>query len=133
MNIVLDCTAAIEIALENEKTDAFQKKIDSCGEVFVPDFFLIETANVLWKYCRAGILTDEDVKQKISFIEKIPSVYIPNKTLVREAVQEAIRLNHSVYDMLYFVLAHRYNAVLMTLDKHLRKLAEQEGIEIFPV
>jgi predicted nucleic acid-binding protein len=47
-----------------------------------------------------------------------------------EALHEAIRLEYSVYDMLYLTLARRTGATLMTLDGPLNTIAEREGIEI---
>ncbi len=46
-----------------------------------------------------------------------------------ESLNEAIRLNHSAYDMLYFTLARRFGAVLITLDKKLMSLAKSEDIK----
>lgn len=47
-----------------------------------------------------------------------------------EALHEAIRIDHSCYDLLYFTLARRQGATLMTLDKKLKTLAENAGIEV---
>jgi predicted nucleic acid-binding protein len=45
-----------------------------------------------------------------------------------EAMNEAIRVEHSVYDMLYLTLARRTGAMLLTMDKKLLGLAKKEGI-----
>jgi predicted nucleic acid-binding protein len=47
-----------------------------------------------------------------------------------EALHEAIRLEYSIYDILYVTLARRTGAVLLTLDGPLATIAEKEGIEI---
>ena len=39
-----------------------------------------------------------------------------------EAMNEAIRIGHSTYDLLYFTLARRYSGLLMTLDKELKEI-----------
>lgn len=48
--------------------------------------------------------------------------------LYREALAESLRLGHSVYDMFYFVLARREDATLVTCDRRLDALCEQEGV-----
>ena len=47
-----------------------------------------------------------------------------------ESLMESVRLNHSSYDMLYFTLARRTGALLLTVDKKLISLAKKENIEI---
>ena len=47
-----------------------------------------------------------------------------------EALHEAMRLEHTVYDMLYLTLARRTGSALVTLDKRLAALAEQEKITV---
>jgi predicted nucleic acid-binding protein len=47
-----------------------------------------------------------------------------------EALNEAIRLDYSAYDMLYLILARNNGAVLLTCDGPLNRIAEKEGIHI---
>ena len=44
-------------------------------------------------------------------------------------LSEAIRVDHSLYDMLYFVLARRTSSTLLTCDRRLAKLCEQNGVD----
>ena len=50
------------------------------------------------------------------------------KDLLREALIEAIRLDHPVYDLLYLVLARREGATLFTLDQKLQNLCLDNGV-----
>jgi predicted nucleic acid-binding protein len=59
--------------------------------------------------------------------------YVPIFQDYEEALYEAIRLEYSVYDMLYFILAKRYNAMLLTCDGPLNRIADKEGITIVTV
>jgi predicted nucleic acid-binding protein len=58
------------------------------------------------------------------------NLFIPISENNVEALNEAMRLGYSVYDMLYLILARRTGAILLTLDGPLNKIAEKEGIEI---
>jgi len=46
-----------------------------------------------------------------------------------EALNEAIRLNYTAYDMLYLILARKMGATLLTLDHGLKMIAKKEGID----
>ena len=48
-----------------------------------------------------------------------------DEDLVAEAFTESLRLNHSVYDLLYFVLARRTGATLFTPDRKLQRICEE--------
>ena len=56
------------------------------------------------------------------------SVELAN-ALWKMAFSEAVRLNHPVYDMLYFVLARRNAATLFTLDRKLQQLCLDNGVD----
>jgi predicted nucleic acid-binding protein len=61
--------------------------------------------------------------------ENLVDEFIPISENNLEALNEAIRLDCSAYDMLYLTLARRTGAILLTLDGQLNKIAEKEGIE----
>jgi predicted nucleic acid-binding protein len=62
--------------------------------------------------------------------ENLIDEFVPISENNLEALNEAIRLEYSAYDMLYLTLARRTGAILLTLDKPLNAIAEKEGIEI---
>ena len=55
--------------------------------------------------------------------------YVNDGELIVEALGEALRLDHSLYDMLYFVLARRTSSPLVTCDKRLSRLCKDNGVE----
>lgn len=48
---------------------------------------------------------------------------------VLESLHEAIRLDHSAYDMFYLTLARRKAATLLTSDKKLYDLCISQGVD----
>ena len=46
-----------------------------------------------------------------------------------EKSNEAVRLNHSAYDMLHLVLARRTGSTLFTLDKKLQEACIETGVD----
>ena len=52
-------------------------------------------------------------------------VFEADEQLAAEALSTAIRYNHSVYDMLYVILARRHSCTVLTVDKKLAALVRQ--------
>lgn len=129
MIIVLDANAGIEIALDREKSVTLNRFIESSSKVITSDLYKAETTNVLFKYVKAGLLRKDEAIEKLQFCEMIIDEFIDIKENQEETLSESIRLNHSVYDLLYLTLARRHGARLITLDKKLNKLAIECGIE----
>ncbi|MDR3231146.1 MAG: type II toxin-antitoxin system VapC family toxin [Synergistaceae bacterium] len=128
MIIVLDCSVAVEIVLNRERGRLFRSGLDMSEKVITSALYKAETANTVWKYCRAGYLEQKECGPLLRLAENLVDEYVDISENNIEAMNEAIRLGHSVYDMLYLTLARRMGATLLTLDKRLLALAEKEGI-----
>jgi predicted nucleic acid-binding protein len=130
MIIVLDASAGIEIALDREKAKIFEAQLLNASKIITSDLYKAETANVIWKYVKANLLPKEDAMQIYGNCENIIDEFVDISENAEEAISESIRLNHSTYDLLYFILARRNGAKLITVDKRLTILAEKNGVEV---
>ena len=128
MIVVLDCDAAIEIVLKREKGKALREILETAEKIISSEFFRIETANVIRKYFQGSYIQRADCVKILELAENLADEFIPLKENYLEAFNEAIRLNHPIYDLLYLTLARRYGATLVTLDRTLNAIAEKEGI-----
>ena len=54
--------------------------------------------------------------------------FVSDETLIVEALGEAVRLGHPLYDMLYYTLARRTASILFTCDVKLLRLCERTGV-----
>jgi len=129
MIAILDVSAAIEIVLQKEKKDLFNKTFKEASWVLAPDLFVSEISNVLWKYYKAKIISHEDCIQYVEDGIDMIDDFIDGQELWKEALSEGIKNNHSVYDMYYAVLARRNDAVLITNDGPLAKISKELKIE----
>jgi len=129
MIIVLDTSAGIEIVLKRSKSLLFQKYILEAKKVISSDLYKIEIANTLWKYIRDGLLIKNNALQLLNLAQELVDEYYEIEDFNEEAMLEAIKHNHSSYDMLYFTLARRTGALLLSLDKKLIKIAKNNSIE----
>ena len=130
MIIVLDSNAAIEIVLKREKGELLRGLIETSEKIMSSEFFRIEVANVIRKYYQGKYIEKTECNKILELAENLIDEFIPIKENHLEALNEAIRLNYSAYDMLYLTLARRMGATLVTLDHPLNVIAKKEGIEI---
>jgi len=103
MIIVLDASAGIEIALDREKAKIFEAQLLNASKIITSDLYKAETANVIWKYVKANLLPKEDAMQIYGNCENIIDEFVDISENAEEAISESIRLNHSTYDLLYFI------------------------------
>lgn len=130
MIAILDVNAAIEILLQREKKNLFESAYESAEWVIAPDLYVAEICNVFWKYYKAKAITHAECVQYAEVGIDMIDDFADAGDLWKEALGEAIKNNHSVYDMLYAVLARRNDAVLMTNDKTLSQVCKRLRIEV---
>jgi predicted nucleic acid-binding protein len=130
MNIILDSSAAIELALNREKSKQIEDLILEAEWVMAPDLFISEVTNVLWKYHNFGqvpiVLCEAALENAIQFIDN----FSETKDLYKEAFAMSCLTKHSAYDAMYLILARRNNAFLLTMDKKLKATAQQQSIKV---
>lgn len=127
--IVLDASAACDMARKTEEGMAFRALMLSEEKVISCDLFRAEVVSVFRKLCRQGLVTAGKAQGFLTESVALVDEYYPIEELQEEVLAESIRLNHSSYDMFYFVLARRFAATLFTLDRKLIKLCEDQGVQ----
>jgi predicted nucleic acid-binding protein len=130
MIIVIDASAGIEIILNRSKSTFFNQNILSASKVITSDLYKIEVANVIWKYVKANLLEKNKANQALELAQGLVDEFIDIAENNEEAMNESIRTGHSTYDLLYFTLARRYGASLMTLDEKLKEIAGNSEIDV---
>ncbi len=88
-------------------------------EIFVPDLFYIECANILWKYVRAGLYAAADVPADLATLKAFPLRIVSTANLMEDAVSIALTYQISAYDASYVALSQQVGATLLTLDQRL--------------
>jgi predicted nucleic acid-binding protein len=130
MIVVLDASAAIEIALNREFGKTFQELLSEAELVLAPDLFPSEITNVFWKYASYADLPVEKCIKGIDFCLDLIDDYIVSKSLYREVFSEGIKTKHSAYDLFYLVVARRHNATIITRDKKMMAIALQLRVPV---
>jgi len=128
--LVLDASAALEVILRKDGAKRFIDRIFLAKKVCSTELFRAETANALAKYAKGGFLSKEKCLEALSLADGMVDEYCPIRENETEACSEAIRMEHSVYDLLYMTLARRQGAMLLTCDQKLANLCKREGVPV---
>ncbi|HPD79773.1 MAG TPA: type II toxin-antitoxin system VapC family toxin [Spirochaetia bacterium] len=129
MIVVLDASAGIEIGLGRDDLQKYEDLLEQASRVITSDLYKAEVANVLWKYVRAKLLTKDVALQRLQYCLNLIDEYIDITENNQESFIESIRIDYSVYDVLYLTIARRNGAILITQDKMLKDIAKELGIE----
>ncbi len=128
---ILDASAAVHLVLNQEHAPRLAAKLEEVVVVTAPDLFCSEVANALWKYVKAGELSPDLAIPRLEEGLALVDSLIPERLLAPEALVAAIRLQHSVYDMMYAVLARRSGAIVITMDRPLSLRLRNMEIDYF--
>lgn len=127
--IVLDASAATAIAFGTEEGRAMAALMLKGELITAPSLLHAELAHVFGKYVKHGDIDAVVAKSKLDDTLLLVDEFVGDQELYSEAFRESQRLNHSSYDMFYFVLARRTGATLFTLDKQLINLCLDNGAD----
>lgn len=128
---ILDTSAAIHLALNpiDDSSDDVVRQLMEDQRFVAPSLLRTEAAQVAWKYVHAGHLDHGNAAKLMEAAIGYVDEFVDDRQLVREAFNEAVRLNHPLYDMLFFVLARRTGTPLLTCDHKLAKLCCDNNVE----
>ncbi len=130
MTVVLDASAALEIFLNKQDTDKFNKIIAQDDLILAPDTFPSEITNVLWKYANYSDFDFEKCETGISYCIELIDDFVDTKEICHEVFAESIKSKHSSYDIFYLIVARRNNSTLLSKDKKLIQIAKSLGINV---
>ncbi len=85
----------------------------------VPDLFVSESGNILWKKVRTGELERPEAQRIAQALLAVPKVVHPAGALLPSALNLACSLGRTVYDSLYLALAASLDCGVVTADRRL--------------
>jgi len=128
MRIVLDASAAVRLVMRAEAAERLLEPVADAVLVLAPSLYASEVANALWKYVQAGSLELETALERYEEAIHLVDDFTPDWELTTEAITEATRYRHPVYDLLYAILARRKGCAMLTMDQRLTALVDTMGI-----
>ena len=102
------------------------------AEVHVPALFVTEAANVISRALKAGVITAQESQTRFDLLNTMQANIDPiesTHSTMTLAIQ-AFELGLSAYDASYLLLARKLGCPLATLDKDLRRAANNCGVKV---
>ncbi len=130
MKVVLDTSAAIEVALARRLSAPLAAVLREADAVLAPDLFVAEVVNTIWKYHRFEGLSLDVCDRALEAGLSLVDVVVPCRELASEAFLLARIARRPAYDMFYLALARSRDAVLLTTDAALKKEAARQGVRV---
>jgi len=127
MNIVADTNIFLAVSL-NEAEKARIVDLTNEASIFAPEILPYETGNAFSAMVKRNKLTKPEALEAESITNLIPV------RLVGVDIHESLRIavDHDIYayDAYFLQCAKAYSFPLLTLDKRMRQVAEQLGIQL---
>lgn len=126
---VVDASVGIKLFVEEEYSEKVQDLFaqltnESPAELYVPDLFYIECANILLKYTRRFKRPIEDSQADLADLNELALKPTSTADLMEEALTLANESNLTAYDACYAVLAKKLALPLVTADEPMAKAIE---------
>ena len=129
---VIDTSAFMKFLLHEHGWQDVHLYLTTASSPTTVDLLVTESANVLWKSARAGLIEKEQAPLLYSSMEllftKGPLALKPAPQFMAEALSIAISLDTPVYDALFIAQARSDHATLVTADRHQALCAKKYGV-----
>lgn len=116
---MVDASVAAKWFVPEVHTDAAVRLFEGDHSLAVPDLFLSEFGNIVWKKVRLGNITHDEGREILKAIKAVPLDVVSSVTLLDAAFEIAVGLGRTMYDSLYVALAVLKNCELVTADRTL--------------
>lgn len=120
---VIDASVALKWYIPEVHSDSalYVLSRQQAGEwIFVvPDLFLCEAGNILWKKVWKTEITLKDARDIIRSLIAVPKRTYSSEIFVSYAIGIAANLKRTVYDCIYLSLAAYLDCSMLTADKKL--------------
>ena len=131
MRVVLDASAAVEVALEGKAAGPLSAMLSQSEEVIAPELLVPEIVNAIWKYHQFAEFDLGKCEKILELAIGLVDRLISHKEIYRRAFAlSRAQKTRAAYDMFYLALALREDAVLLTLDGSLKKEARRAGVRV---
>lgn len=130
MTCVIDASVAAKWIAPEPDSPLAEALLDDT--LIVPDLLYAEVGNILWKKQLRGEMDAATARLGARWLLQVPLRVHDSASLLADALDLALRLQHPAYDCCYLALAQRANVQLITADRrlHARCLArDAAGLE----
>ena len=132
MSYVYDASFIVTLIVPDEKNNKSDKIHRATNEIFIPQLFWYEIANIFMNLIRRKRFTFDEVKEYFSIISSLNTNtdFETGVDYSKKIWSLCSEYNLSAYDAAYLELAYRKKAVLCTLDDGLINAAKKHGVAV---
>lgn len=116
---VVDASVAAKWFVPEVHSDAALRIFEGDHSLAVPDLFLSEFGNILWKKVRLGDINRNEGREILKAIKIVPLDVVSSATLLDPAFEIAVGLGRTMYDSVYVALAVLEDCEFVTADRTL--------------
>ncbi len=120
MTCVVDASVVLKWFLPKPDSAAadllLEMLLNAEAELIAPELLLVETANALWKRTVRSELSAEEALRIHRDLVTLPISFVADADIADDALQLALKYNHSVYDCMYCALADKRRCEFVTSD-----------------
>jgi predicted nucleic acid-binding protein len=132
---VVDASVGIKLFVNEELSEEATSLFDGLVQeppvqLYVPDLFYPECANILWKYVRRYDYPAEEARSAIQTLGGLSLQPISSSLFLSDALNLALAREVSAYDACYVALADNLGIPLVTADNKLVRKLDGCGIDV---
>ena len=130
MSAVFDASVVVKWFVDDPLTAEAREARRTFWPALAPSLILVEVANALRRYVVKGDLSADAAHEDLALVSLVVDLSDP-ADFIDEAFALACKMNHSMTDCLYVVMARRRNLPFVTADMKLfRKLHSLDGLDM---
>ena len=116
---VVDASVAAKWFIPEIHSNAALRLFEGDHSLTVPDLFVAEFGNILWKKVRLGDITRDEGREILRAMKIVPFDIVSSVPLLDPAFEIAVGLGRTMYDSVYVALAVLEGCPLVTADRAL--------------
>ena len=123
MKWVVDASVAAKWLVPEPDSPLAEALLDD--ELIVPDLLFAEVGNILWKKQQRGEMDAAATQIGVRWLLQVPVQVHDSASLLADALDIALQLQHPACDCFYLALARRADAPLVTADRRLHARCQE--------
>jgi predicted nucleic acid-binding protein len=131
VNYIVDTSIVIQHLITDTHSANADVLFDELGDtlmIHIPEFCLLECANVLWKRVRFHGMPSTIAEELIENLVALPLQIVPTGSLLKRGLQIGLKHQLAVYDSIYIAMAENLKFQLISDDVKQDKAAIAEGV-----
>lgn len=136
VDCVVDTSVVIEYLVSSTYTayaETLFEQLTEADQLVVPEFCLLECANVIWKQVRFQGMPEDQAAELLTDLLALRLARVQVKDDLDHALRIGLKHKLAIYDSTYIALALRFDFPLITIDQSQSRAAQAEGVTLKPV